>query len=360
MGLYKRNNIYYVNKSICGIHFRFSLKTSDRYLAKELYDLWLKERLKEIVLQKSKCIQTTLSAPHISDTRLRSSLNSAFNEFLRSLDKKVMSPAHKGHREKIKIILKEQNFEWANINPREIDEIQRKIQSDYAPHTAYKLIGGLISFLRFAVKRGYYTQNEYAILDFMKEPPTIKRRVIFSDWDIENIIAYCRQRGDLDFLYYILTLYFTASRPGEILNLSYKDIDFANERISVWMNKTQRYKTVSLPRFFLDELMGLVKFNGRSDGYLFFGQGKQKEFYAKKFKAMKENLSLNPEYSLYLFRHTAGTKALSQTQNIHLVKELLGHDNISTTDKYYMLDNPEHTRPVTDKLIENIYGKRDN
>lgn len=93
MGLYKRNNIYYVNKSICGIHFRFSLKTSDRYLAKELYDLWLKERLKEIVLQKSKCIQTTLSAPHISDTRLRSSLNSAFNEFLRSLDKKVMSPA---------------------------------------------------------------------------------------------------------------------------------------------------------------------------------------------------------------------------------------------------------------------------
>lgn len=83
----------------------------------------------------------------------------------------------------------------------------------------------------------------------MKEPPTIKRRVIFSDWDIENIIAYCRQRGDLDFLYYILTLYFTASRPGEILNLSYKDIDFTNERISVWMSKTQRYKTVSLPRF---------------------------------------------------------------------------------------------------------------
>lgn len=179
MGLYKRNNIYHVNKSICGIHFRFSLKTSDRYLAKELYDLWLKERLKEIVLQKSKCIQTTLSALHISDTRLRPSLNSAFNEFLRSLDKKAMSPTHRRYREKIKIILKEQNFEWENINSREIDEIQRKIQSDYAPHTAYKLIGGLIRFLRFAVKRGYYTQNEYGCLRFYERTSYYKTPCYF-------------------------------------------------------------------------------------------------------------------------------------------------------------------------------------
>lgn len=354
MSIYKRGHTYYIRKTINGSCYHFSLKTDNYHLAKELCDTFIRDALTQVIRQKTGAQPRTGGL--FSTLENRPPLIKAFNEFLRSLDKKNMSATHKGHRERIRGILKEQGFEWENINPREVDDLQRKLRVDFAPHTAFKIIGGLISFLRFAIKRAYFTQNEYAMLDFMKEPPTTKRRVIFSDQDIESIIFYCKQRGDLDFLYFILVLYFTASRPGEIVNLRYKDIDFKNERVSVWMSKIKRYKTVSLPRFFLDELMNLIKFNERTDGYLFVGQGRQKEFYAKKFKAMKEALGLNPEYSLYLFRHTAGTKALGMSQNIHLVKELLGHENISTTDKYYMLDNPEHTRPVTDKLIEGIYG----
>ena len=169
------------------------------------------------------------------------------------------------------------------------------------------------------------------------------------------MLLYCQRKGDLDFMYYMLTLYFTASRPNEITNLTYKDIDYKNLRISIWMNKVQKHKTIALNKKFLDELMGLVKFNELTNGCLFVGSIKNKEFYSKKFKAMREDLNLDERYTLYLFRHTAGTKALESSQNIHLVQEFLGHEDIRTTSKYYMLDNPERTRPLHDELVNSVY-----
>lgn len=158
-------------------------------------------------------------------------------------------------------------------------------------------------------------------------------------------------------MYYLLTLYFTGSRPNEIIKITYKDIDFENENVSIWMNKTQRHKTVSLNKTFLNELMQLIKLNGLTNGCLFLGSIKHKEFYSKKFKEMRKELQLPEHYTLYLFRHTAGTKALDFSQNIHLVQEFLGHEDIRTTQKYYMLDNPKRTRSLHDMLVDSVYQK---
>ncbi|MGL4389247.1 MAG: tyrosine-type recombinase/integrase [Brevinema sp.] len=125
----------------------------------------------------------------------------------------------------------------------------------------------------------------------MKTPKSKKRHAIFSKDDIKDMLSYCQRKGDLDFMYYMITLYLTGSRPNEIVKLTYKDLDFKNLRVSIWMSKVQKYKTIALNKIFLDELMGLVKYNELDNGCLFLGSIKNKEFYSKKFKAMR-NLSI--------------------------------------------------------------------
>ncbi len=124
------------------------------------------------------------------------------------------------------------------------------------------------------------------------------------------------------------------------------------------MNKTKKSKTVAINNIFAKELIAITKHNGLTNGCLFIGSIKSdKAFYSRKFKIMKDELNLNPDYVLYLIRHTAGTLALEKSKNIHLVKTLLGHKSIKTTDQYYMLENPEALRDVQDELVNKVYNK---
>lgn len=70
---------------------------------------------------------------------------------------------------------------------------------------------------------------------------------------------------------------------------------------------------------------------------------------------MRDELNLNEDYTLYSFRRTAGTKCLEFSQNIHLVAEFLGHEDIQNTKKSYILDNPERTRPLHNHLKDLVY-----
>ena len=360
MGLYKRENgIFYLNKTINKCTIRMSLETRDPFEARELYMLWLTE-YRKAKIQGKNTIPTPLNKQININAKNEIEINRptlliAYNQYLKVSELNINSKAHLKEKHKLKTIVSSFDIDWCNITQNGIIDMQERLKSEFSLSCACKMITHLKAFLNFAVKQDYFYLHDYKKIEFMKTPKTKKRSCIVSDNDLKDMLLYCQRKGDLDFMYYMLTLYFTASRPNEITNLTYKDIDYKNLRISIWMNKVQKHKTIALNKKFLDELMGLVKFNELTNGCLFVGSIKNKEFYSKKFKAMREDLNLDERYTLYLFRHTAGTKALESSQNIHLVQEFLGHEDIRTTSKYYMLDNPERTRPLHDELVKSVY-----
>lgn len=75
---------------------------------------------------------------------------------------------------------------------------------------------------------------------------------------------------------------------------------------------------------------------------------------------MKKELNLNEDYTLYSFRRMAGTKCLEFSQNIHLVAEFLGHEDIRHTKRSYILDNPERTRPLHNHLKALVYSRKND
>lgn len=360
MSLIKRNNgIYYIQKQINKKRIRISLETRDRFEAKELYNLWLTDYRKNKLLGKNTVPtplnkQVNIQAKNEIELN-RPSLLSAYNQYLKVSELNINSKAHLKEKQKFKGFIQSLNIDWNSITQNGIIDLQERLKQALSLSYACKMITHFKSFMNFAIKQDYFYLHDFKKIEFMKSPKSKKRHAIFSKDDIKSMLNYCQRKGDLDFMYYMITLYLTASRPSEIVNLTYQDIDFKNLRLSLWMNKVQKHKTIALNQQFLDELMGLVKFNGLDNGCLFLGSLRNKEFYSKKFKAMRDELNLDSRYTLYLFRHTAGTKALESSQNIYLVQEFLGHEDIRTTSKYYMLDNPERTRKIHDDLKDEIY-----
>lgn len=78
------------------------------------------------------------------------------------------------------------------------------------------------------------------------------------------MLKYCRDKGDLDFMYYMMALFFTAGRPNEIVQMTYKDID-----VVIYMNKAKQHKHVAFDKQFLDELIGIMRFNELTNGCIF-------------------------------------------------------------------------------------------
>ncbi|MGL4561007.1 MAG: tyrosine-type recombinase/integrase [Brevinema sp.] len=98
-------------------------------------------------------------------------------------------------------------------------------------------------------------------------------------------------------------------RPNEIVNLKKNDIDFTKGTTKLYQSKTKKFKTIYLT----DELLNKFK---KCKEQIFLGHDKQKEYYAKKFRKIKDQLNLNKEYCHYAFRHSFGTRILNKTKKI--------------------------------------------
>lgn len=136
-------------------------------------------------------------------------------------------------------------------------------------------------------------------------------------------------------------------RPGEIISLTWNDIDFEKKRIAVDKTtvngKVGDVKTESSVRYvdiipvLEDELKNLYKETGNNK-YLLLSSF-NKPFYshdiiAKRFKELLMDINIK-ERKLYNLRHTFASMMISQGQNILWVSRMLGHKDISITLKVY-------------------------
>jgi integrase len=147
--------------------------------------------------------------------------------------------------------------------------------------------------------------------------------------------------------YFIVIMVYTGMRPGEIISLTWNDIDFEKKRIAVDKTtvngKVGDVKTESSVRYvdiipvLQDELKNLYKETGNNK-YLLLSSF-NKPFYshdiiAKRFKELLMDINIK-ERKLYNLRHTFASMMISQGQNILWVSRMLGHKDISITLKVY-------------------------
>jgi integrase len=348
MKILKRNGIYYVAHG----KKKISLFTDDESVAKQIF-VGLVE---SITLQK-----LNLAVPAMGNTVVVSSadggvvprkkkkqipIEPAFADYYRLCEiRKVCKNSLDFKRLMHKRIKSVGIKYFSDVDQEHINKLCEAV-SKYAPDTQRKYFTELMAFLHASVKKGLISEKQVKRI----EVPKLKSRVrdlIISDEDLEKIMNYTKNH-DRDFYFYLLTLYNTYSRPNEITTLKGSDFHLAERYVDVWQNKVQKKKQVFLYKEFCVEIAGWIALKG--DGNLFKGAKSGREHYSHLLKDIKTKLGLNPQYTLYTFRHTSITNLMNKTNDVEFVARQAGHNNPAITMKHYINRNSKHYIDLIDKM----------
>lgn len=269
-----------------------------------------------------------------------------FLKYLR-LERNYSDQTIVSYREDLELFLlffkkKDVQLSWETIDADVVrDWVEYMMDKGNSATSVNRRLSALRSFYRYALKRKLVERNpiynvkgpkrQKTLPQFLKEAEMDK--LIDPDmWtdDYNNVLART----------IIITFYSTGIRLSELVSLEDKDINaFTNElKVTGKRNKqriipfgTELAETLELYKQKRDEEVG------RMEKGLFLNKKGKRVSNAYVRKLVKENLarvSTLKKKSPHVLRHTFATAMLNAEAGLGSVKELLGHESISTTEVY--------------------------
>lgn len=171
---------------------------------------------------------------------------------------------------------------------------------------------------------------------------------VFNDYHIKQMLNYFRRLKTREKSLYayrgyamILTLLGTGMRLGELVNLKWNDIDFANGTVVVFGKKRQQ-SSIPITNKLVKELAEYRIFCEQEFGdlspYVFVNrQNKQLTTNAVKciFKRLKKIMNFKDvRLSCHTFRHTFAHRFLQAGGDVFTLQKMLRHSDLSMTERY--------------------------
>lgn len=137
----------------------------------------------------------------------------------------------------------------------------------------------------------------------------------------------------------LFTAYSAGLRVSEVVNLKQKHIDSGRMQIFVEAAKGKKDRYVPLSPVLLDILRAYIKqYKPPPKEYLFESEQTGAPYptrtVQKIFQLAKEKAGIKKEAGIHVLRHSFATHLLEKGTDIKYIKDLLGHFNIKTTERY--------------------------
>lgn len=239
------------------------------------------------------------------------------------------------------------------------------MKSGFAANT----VNGIISVLKSSLKRAVALgAAKIQYTDAIVRPKAKEKRVeSFGKDEQRKIERYVEENGGSDLFGIVLCLY-TGLRIGELLALTWQDVDLTSETITVnktcrdgWRNgkyiklsdapKTENScRVVPIPKQLLAKLKKLKAKS--ANAYVVAGRsehGAQVRGYQKKFERILKKLGL-PHKGFHALRHTFATRAIEVGMDVKTLSEILGHGDPTVTLKRYAHSMLEHKTEMMNKV----------
>ena len=258
------------------------------------------------------------------------------------------------------------DYEMEDLSAVVLQDWSVKLQeSGLSPNTVNSIISRLKDSLKKAVMPGVITKEFSG--NIIRPKSREKQVDCFSKTEQKEIEQYILTKQKPKLYGFLICLY-TGLRIGELLALTWKDVDLINGKISVrkschdsWANgkyvkvidtpKTESSeRIIPLPKQLLPILRELKK---KSDcDYVIYGKseyGAQIRSYQKTFDRLLNKLNILHK-GFHSLRHTFATRALECGMDIKSLSEILGHKNPNITLKRYAHSLYEHKADMMNKI----------
>ncbi len=230
-------------------------------------------------------------------------------------------------------------FEFKKINLDEINEnniktfLLKKQDKNYAPQTINLYLNAIKFFYREILKI-----PKKINLKFAKRSK--KLPIVLSREEIKNIIDVIRNPKHK----LIVSLAYGAGlRISEVVNLKVKDVDLKELTIHLKNAKNKKDRITIFPEKIKNYIQNFVASKNLND-YLFESErgGKLTERTAQKvFENTLQKTGIKKDATFHSLRHSFATHLLENGVDVRYVQELLGHQNIRTTQIYTQVTNPK-------------------
>lgn len=371
--LYKRGKIYHAYISYIGsqgarLQFRCSCQTAERAAAERFVIKKIAELQEEHTILSGGSINATLNfafARYYSEKAIYQTRPSQTLTRLNNLNSWLgVSYLHE-------------------ISEPVISHFVAMHRKDFAPATINRYLALLSVVLNTARAEWHYNVPYVKISKFKLKEPAENVKYI-KDWATVQRIIDNAQEWFKPIIYMAI---YTGQRLGNILNLKWEQVDLLNRRINIHVKDSTTYggKNHSVP--IIDELYPILSAIEPTSEYVFTHNGKhinnissvwqhifykwvivnpkdlqpndviERYYYTKKDGTITEHIykrvlksATLPYINFHALRHTAGTWLAQAGVNAKIIQSILGHSNISTTNKY-MHASDDDQKKALDKIF---------
>lgn len=246
----------------------------------------------------------------------------------------------------------------SDIDARAIDRFVSQRSQVVKPATVNKNIRVLKSIFAKAVRWGYLEVNPLEGVAKFTVPD--KELRVLSVGEVRRILDV--MLGDPWWETFFLTLYMTAMRRGEILNLEWRDIDFEDGEITVrnkvgWQTKSRRNRALrGLDTRLFQALSNLRQWNGETD--LVFsrnGRSPDPNWVLKRFQRLAKQAGI-PPCTIHDMRRTRLSHLAENGVPPIVLKEFAGHSKIETTLQHYVRVSTDGIAGADKKVLSKVLG----
>jgi integrase/recombinase XerC/integrase/recombinase XerD len=226
----------------------------------------------------------------------------------------------------------------ATLTPLEIDEHLSVVGIGMSDSTRHHNCVALERLQKFALQHSLLEKPVFGILE---KPRVGRRDRVPTPAETERIMA----KASSAFRLIYSALRQCGARPGELCRVIIANVDRANRVITLKDHKTAR-KTGQVRRIPVGKKLGELldqAIGDRTEGPVFLstsGRAWKVGNLSRTYSRLRDEAGLPKDLVLYLARHECGTKICRQ-KGIEYARRLLGHTNITTTQRYMHLDEKE-------------------
>lgn len=216
------------------------------------------------------------------------------------------------------------------------------LKSKYGPKTQRNKINNLKSVFNFGISEGLINENPLA--DLRGTDKIVETDFNFPYSDFERSIIEPELLKNKGLYLFTRFIYYTFSRPKELLSLRVRDIDLRNRTVKILAENSKTKKIMVKPIFnpLLDLIIEYKILENPSSAFIFSNSllpgftkcpiNLPNNLHRDLLK--KLNIYRNRETVLYSWKHTGNIQAYLSGMDIKIIQKVNGHSSILTTEIY--------------------------
>lgn len=221
----------------------------------------------------------------------------------------------------------------SEISPKDIDDYKLYRLKSVKPSSLNRELACLSHLINYAKQqRKFFGDNPVSISKLMPEN-NLKERILTKDEEQRLLDTSPTPLKNI-----IITALCTGMRKNEILTLTWNNVDFDNNIITIEHTNTKSKKTRRIPiNTVLRQLLIESKLKSAGNDYVFLSS-KGKHY--KRHDSLKQiftracKLANINGLRFHDLRHTSATRMIENGANIVAVSRILGHADLKTTMRY--------------------------